>query len=88
MHPIPFSSLGVNVFPAMLHCAGGPGRNTFDALGALEQWVEHGSKPSSIIASRSTDGVVVRTRPLCPYPQVATYSGSGSIDTAANFVCR
>jgi feruloyl esterase len=74
--------------PGMLHCAGGTGPNTFDALGALEQWVEHGSKPSAIIASRSTDGVVVRTRPLCPYPQVATYTGSGSIDTAASFVCR
>jgi Tannase and feruloyl esterase len=74
--------------PGMLHCAGGPGPNTFDALGALEQWVEHASKPSTIIASRSTDGIVARTRPLCPYPQVATYTGSGSIDTAASFVCK
>jgi len=74
--------------PGMLHCAGGPGPNTFDAVGALEQWVEHGNKPSELIASHATEGVVDRTRPLCPYPQVATYSGSGSIDAAASFVCK
>lgn len=74
--------------PGMLHCAGGPGPNTFDALGALEQWVEHGRSPSELAASHSTNGVVDRTRPLCPYPQVATYGGSGSIDAAASFVCK
>ena len=73
--------------PGMLHCAGGPGPNSFDALGALEQWVEQGAKPASLIASHSTTGTVDRTRPLCPYPQVAAYQGSGSIDDAANFVC-
>ena len=73
--------------PGMLHCAGGPGPNTFDALGALEQWVEKGTKPASLVASHSTAGTVDRTRPLCPYPQVAAYQGSGSIDDAANFVC-
>jgi feruloyl esterase len=74
--------------PGMLHCAGGPGPNTFDAVGALEQWVEHGRKPAEMIASHSTEGVVDRSRPLCPYPQVATYNGSGSIDAAASFACR
>jgi feruloyl esterase len=74
--------------PGMQHCAGGVGPNTFDALGALEQWVEHGTKPAHIVASHSTNGVVDRTRPLCPYPQVATYKGSGSLDEAANFVCN
>ena len=74
--------------PGMLHCGGGVGPNTFDALGALEHWVEHGAKPAHIIASHSTNGVVDRTRPLCPYPQVATYKGSGSIDEAASFVCK
>jgi feruloyl esterase len=74
--------------PGMLHCAGGPGPNTFDALAALEQWVEHGRKPAQMIASHPAGGVVDRTRPLCPYPQVATYTGSGSIDDAANFVCK
>jgi feruloyl esterase len=74
--------------PGMLHCAGGPGPNSFDALAALEQWVEKGAKPSQLIASHSTNGVVDRTRPLCPFPQVATYRGSGSIDEAASFVCK
>lgn len=74
--------------PGMQHCAGGVGPNTFDALGALEQWVEHGTKPDKIIASHSTSGIVDRTRPLCPYPQVATYKGSGSIDHAESFVCK
>ncbi|MEO8681281.1 MAG: tannase/feruloyl esterase family alpha/beta hydrolase [Vicinamibacterales bacterium] len=74
--------------PGMTHCAGGPGPNTFDAVAALEQWVEHGTKPAQMIASHSTNGAVDRTRPLCPYPQVASYTGSGSIDEAANFVCK
>ena len=74
--------------PGMTHCAGGPGPNTFDAVGALEQWVEHGTKPAQMIASHSTSGVVDRTRPLCPYPQVASYTGSGSLDEAANFICK
>jgi feruloyl esterase len=74
--------------PGMAHCRGGEGPNTFDALSALEQWVEKGAVPSQIIASHATNGVVDRTRPLCPYPQVATYKGTGSIDDAASFVCR
>jgi tannase/feruloyl esterase len=71
----------------MQHCNGGPGPNTFDYLTALEQWVEHGVAPDKMIASHSTGGVVDRTRPLCPYPQVANYTGTGSINDAANFVC-
>ena len=74
--------------PGMAHCGGGEGPNTFDAVGALEQWVENGSAPDQIIASHSTNGVVDRTRPLCPYPQVAAYKGTGSTDEAANFVCK
>ena len=74
--------------PGMAHCGGGEGPNTFDMVGALEQWVEHGKAPDQIIASHSTNGGVDRTRPLCPYPQVAAYKGSGSPDEAANFVCR
>ena len=73
--------------PGMGHCSGGPGPNTFDALGALEQWVEHGAAPDRLIASHVTGGKVDRTRPLCPYPQVARYKGTGSIDEAANFTC-
>ena len=71
----------------MGHCAGGPGPNTFDALTALENWVEKGIAPDKLIATHSTGGKVDRTRPLCPYPQVARYTGKGSIDEAASFAC-
>jgi len=81
------SSLRLFMAPGMDHCRGGEGPNEFDAVGALEQWVEHGKAPEQIIASHSTKGKVDRTRPLCPYPQIAKYKGSGSIDEAANFVC-
>ena len=74
--------------PGMGHCGGGEGPNVFDKVSALEQWVEHGIAPDQLIASHSIDGKVDRTRPLCPYPQVAKYKGTGSIDDAANFVCR
>jgi feruloyl esterase len=74
--------------PGMGHCGGGEGPNTFDAVTALENWVEQGKAPDRIVASHAVSGVVGRTRPLCPYPQVATYTGSGSPDHAASFVCR
>jgi tannase/feruloyl esterase len=74
--------------PGMGHCGGGEGPNTFDMVTALEQWVEHGAAPDRIIASHSTNGVVDRTRPLCPFPEVAVYKGMGSTDEAANFECR
>jgi feruloyl esterase len=74
--------------PGMAHCGGGEGPNTFDMVSALEQWVEKGQAPAQIVASRRADGKITRTRPLCPYPQVATYKGSGSTDDAANFVCK
>lgn len=73
--------------PGMDHCAFGEGPNTFDAIGGVEQWVEQGKAPERIIASRLTDGKIDRTRPLCPYPEVAKYNGVGSTDDAANFTC-
>jgi feruloyl esterase len=73
--------------PGMGHCRGGEGPNTFDMVTALEQWVEGGAIPDRIVASRATAGRVERSRPLCPYPQVARYRGTGSIDLAENFVC-
>ena len=73
--------------PGMAHCGGGEGPNTFDMLFALEQWVEYREPPDRIIASHATDGRVDRTRPLCPYPQVAVYRGQGSTDAAGNFAC-
>ncbi len=73
--------------PGMGHCSGGPGTTSFDMLPALEQWVEKKITPQRIVASRQSKGVKERTRPLCPYPSVAKWKGSGSTDEAANFVC-
>jgi feruloyl esterase len=73
--------------PGMAHCGGGTGPNVFDALTPLERWREHGAAPTEIVASHSTSGKVDRTRPLCAYPLVARYKGTGSIDVAENFVC-
>jgi feruloyl esterase len=67
---------------------GSKGPSSFDALPYLERWVEHGAPPKSMLAWHKTNGVVDRTRPLCPYPQHAVYKGSGSTDDAANFRCR
>jgi feruloyl esterase len=74
--------------PGMNHCGGGLGTDQFDMLTALENWVEKKQAPASIPASRVANGQTVRTRPLCPYPQVATYKGSGSTDDAASFTCK
>ncbi len=74
--------------PGMGHCGGGEGPNTFDKVGTLDSWVEDGKAPESILASHSTDRKVDRVRPLCPYPQVAKYKGTGSIDSAASFTCQ
>jgi feruloyl esterase len=74
--------------PAMGHCGGGNGPNAFDALTVLENWVEKGQAPSSIAASHAgADRKVDRTRPLCVYPEVELYKGSGDINDAANFSC-
>jgi hypothetical protein len=96
--------------PGMQHCFMGPGPNVFGQLGpppqrdpehniaaALEAWVENGSKPGAIVATKYDSDLkpliaperatVLRTRPLCPYPQVARWNGSGSSDAAANFGC-
>ncbi len=68
------------MMPGMNHCRGGEGPNTFDKMDVLERWVEKDQSPNRITASHSTEGKVDRTRPLCPFPQVATYTGRGSID--------
>jgi feruloyl esterase len=69
------------LFPGMAHCGGGEGPNTFDVLTPVMAWVESGRQPGRIVASSAT-----RTRPVYPYPTVARYDGSGSVDDAANFV--
>jgi hypothetical protein len=79
---------GVRLFmvPGMGHCGGGSGPSNVDLLGALDRWVETGVAPERLIASNPPNGAP-RTRPLCPHPQVATYSGRGSTDDAQNFSC-
>jgi hypothetical protein len=91
----PESFVRLFLAPGMQHCGGGPGPNDFGAMpgasgdafhdidAALERWVEQGVAPAQIVAKNGA-----RTRPLCPYPQVATYRGSGSTDDAANFTCK
>lgn len=96
--------LRLYMVPGMQHCAGGPGADVFGQAGiapvmdaehniylALEQWVEKGTAPGNIIASRTAGSApgagVTETRPLCAYPQVAKYKGSGETKDAANFVC-
>jgi hypothetical protein len=75
------------MIPGMSHCSGGIGPDRHDPMTAIINWVEKDKAPDSILGSRVVNDKVVRTRPLCPYPQVARYSGQGSIDDAANFRC-
>jgi hypothetical protein len=75
--------------PGVGHCGGGPGPPPSEALDALLRWVEDGRAPDSIPAiRRDATGMAIRSRPLCPYPQVARYKGRGSTDDAASFECR
>ncbi len=74
--------------PGMGHCAGGNAPTRFDALAALEPWVEKGAAPQKMVAAQIVQGATTRTRPLCVYPQVAKYNGTGSQDDAANFSCK
>ena len=70
--------------PGVLHCAGGAGPDRFDALAALEAWVENGSAPVSIVA---TNAAKTLARPLCPYPQLPRYKGEGDPNAASSFTC-
>jgi feruloyl esterase len=72
--------------PGVGHCAGGAGPAPTGQLEALLAWVEEGRAPETLIATRQAAGVS-RTRPLCQYPLVARYRGTGSTDDAANFTC-
>jgi hypothetical protein len=87
--------LRLYLLPGVLHCAGGTGCDVVDWYSAISDWVERGVAPTRISASKlgpaPTQGAprpTVRTRPLCPYPQHASYSGSGSTDDEKNFVCK
>ena len=74
--------------PGVMHCGGGEGASQFNPMAALERWRESNIPPDRIVGMRVTNGVVDYTRPLCPYPQVAVYKGSGSPNDAGNFSCK
>lgn len=73
--------------PGMYHCGGGLGVSRADYLGSLMDWIESGEAPDRIPAARVADGTPVMTRPLCPYPEVARYDGSGDPNREESFVC-
>ncbi len=74
--------------PGMQHCGGGPGPNQINYMAIMERWRENHQTPSAIEAYHVSNNRVDMTRPLCPYPAVATYKGVGSVNDAANWVCR
>lgn len=73
--------------PGMNHCGGGKGCDTFEKASAIDRWLETGTAPDQLLSSKLSGGKVVRTRPLCAWPAVARYKGSGSMDDAASFEC-
>jgi feruloyl esterase len=77
------------LLPGVAHCGGGVGPDQADFLGAMERWREQGVAPGQITASRNSgrSGLTPMSRPLCPFPQVAKYKGTGSTDEAGNFSC-
>lgn len=79
-------SVRLFMIPGMGHCSGGDGPYVLDPIATIDRWVETDRAPERIIAS-NPPGAPPRTRPLCPYPQVARYSGRGSTDEAQNFQC-
>jgi poly(3-hydroxybutyrate) depolymerase len=87
--------------PGMNHCSGGPATDQFDALTPLVNWVEKGQAPDALAATARGPGnagganadlppawSATRSRPLCAYPKVARYNGTGDIEQAASFTCR
>ncbi len=75
--------------PGMPHCGGGAATDQYDCLTAVVDWVERGTVPDRILARAGGAAPWPgRTRPLCAYPLVARYAGSGSIEEAASFACR
>ncbi len=81
--------------PGMTHCGGGPATDRFDLFSVLVNWVEHDQAPGEITASVRADNRELppgwsqtRSRPLCDWPKVARYRGTGNIESAASFVCE
>ena len=75
------------MIPGMAHCSGGNCPDQHDPVTAVINWVEKGAAPATMLAKQMRDNRVVRTRPLCPYPEVARYTGKGSVDDASSFRC-
>jgi len=75
--------------PGMGHCGGGNGPSNFDAFSALESWVEKGVAPSQLIGTGTVvgDSTKKMARPICAYPEIAQFKGTGDPNEAANFVC-
>jgi feruloyl esterase len=71
--------------PGVYHCAGGPGADQFDSLAALDAWVQTGQAPDRVLAKRR-DGAL--SRPLCAYPTLPHYRGSGDPNQAESFQCE
>jgi len=82
----PSTAITLYMEPGVNHCWGGEGPDLFDPVAALDEWIQRGRAPR-IVASHASDAAIDRTRPLCPYPQIATYIGSGSLDDASSFRC-
>jgi feruloyl esterase len=82
------SSIQLYMAPGINHCRGGEGPDSFDFVAGMEEWMRTGKAPAHMIASHRANGVVDRTRPIRPYPQVPQHKGNGSIDDAANFRCE
>jgi feruloyl esterase len=80
-------SIQLYMVPGMNHCQGGIGTDTFDKVAAMEEWLARGTAPAQIVASHATNGKIDRTRPLCPYPQIARYKGAGSEADSSSFAC-
>jgi feruloyl esterase len=82
--PTARDSLRLFLAPGVLHCGGGPGPDRFDALTALEHWVERGVAPTTLIATKLGSPL---SRPLCAYPELPRYKGAGDPNDAASFEC-
>ena len=83
---VPSARGSVRLFlaPGVFHCGGGPGPDRFDTLTAMEYWVERGTPPQSLIATKTNSPL---SRPLCPYPELPWYKGAGDPNLASSFQC-
>jgi feruloyl esterase len=88
MGPKQESWMRLYMIPGMNHCQGGVGTDQFNKMATIERWRESNAAPDSILAAHVSGNTIDMTRPLCPYPQVATYKGVGSTNDATNFTCK